>query len=72
MVDEFVRYKILKIPGAILTQDEVYKKYIEYCHEQKEQPESKIWFGRKMNIFGYSSKQISKNERIYSGFVVIE
>lgn len=72
MVDEFVRYKILKSPGAILTQDEVYRKYIKFCHEQKEQPESKIWFGRKMNNFGYSSKQVSKNERIYSGFMVIE
>jgi hypothetical protein len=72
MVDEFVRYKILKSPGMILKQDEVYEKYSRFCTEQGEKPESKIWFGRKMNIFGYSSKQISKNERIYAGFMVIE
>lgn len=72
MVDEFVRYKILKSPGTILTQNEVYEKYFKFCIDQGEEPESKIWFGRKMNIFGYSSKQISKNERIYSGIVVID
>lgn len=72
MVDEFVRYKIKNSPGTILTQDEVYKKYSRYCFDRGEKPESKIWFGRKMNIFGYSSKQISKNERIYAGFVVME
>lgn len=72
MVDEFVRYKILKSPGTVLTQNEVYKKYSKFCIEQGEKPESKIWFGRKMNIFGFSSKQISSNERIYVGFLVIE
>lgn len=72
MVDEFVRYKISKSPGTISTQEEVYEKYKKFCSEQNEKPESKIWFGRKMNIFGYSSKQVSKNERVYAGFVVIE
>lgn len=72
MVDEFVRYKILKSPGTILTQDEVYEKYSNFCIKQGEKPESKIWFGRKMNIFGFSSKQISSSERIYTGFAVVE
>jgi hypothetical protein len=72
MVDEFVRYKILKSPGTILTQNEVYKKYLKFCSELNEKAESKIWFGRKMNIFGYPSKQIASNERIYVGFMVIE
>lgn len=71
MVDEFVRNKILRSQGNVLTQNEVYEKYLKFCSEKNEKAESKIWFGRKMSIFGYSSKQISKKERIYVGFVVI-
>lgn len=72
MVDEFIRNKIVKSPGAVLSQNEVYEKYKKFCDEQDEKVETKIWFGRKMNIFGYSSKQVSKNERLYFGFLVID
>ncbi|MFJ7914453.1 MULTISPECIES: hypothetical protein [unclassified Lysinibacillus] len=72
MVDEFIRNKIVKSPGAQLTQNEVYEKYKKYCYENGEKPETKIWFGRKMNIFDFSSKQVSKNERLYFDFLVID
>ncbi|TKI52905.1 hypothetical protein FC756_26670 [Lysinibacillus mangiferihumi] len=72
MVDEFIRNKIVKSPGAVLSQNEVYEKYKKFCCEQNEKAETKIWFGRKMNIFGFSSKQISKNERIYFDFLVAD
>ena len=71
MVDEFIRNKITKTPGAVLSQNEVYERYKKFCSEHNEKAESKIWFGRKMNIFGFSSKQISKDERIYFDFTVV-
>lgn len=65
MVGDFIREKIHKAPGEKISQNIVYEEYIAFCLENNEKPESKIWFGRQMNIFGYSSKQISNKERVY-------
>ena len=65
MVDEFIRKHLYKETGVNTPQDKVYEKYIEFCKENNEVPESRIWFGRKMNIFGYPSKQVFGKGNIY-------
>lgn len=72
MVGEFLQEKIYKSEGSVVSQQKVYESYISFCLKNNEKPESKIWFGRKMNIFGYKSKQISNAERVYFGIKVIE
>ena len=71
MVDVFVREKIVRTNEKIkISQKEVYEKYVIFCKEQNEQPESIIWFSRRMNIFGHPSKQDSRKKRFYAGIKV--
>ncbi|MEK5215287.1 primase-like DNA-binding domain-containing protein [Psychrobacillus sp. FSL H8-0487] len=66
-MDEFIRENIVKKENHEITQDEVYARYLRYCEAINIKPLNKVWFGRSMNVFDFSTKQIGNNTRIYHG-----
>lgn len=71
-MDEFIRRNIVKKENHEIIQDEVYARYLSYCESENIKPLNKVWFGRGMNVFGFSTKQIDTTTRMYHGLGLTE